>query len=109
MGLGATPAWQSRPSLSLRGGEEEVVGPPRPARTLQGDGVTAPKRDRTLTRWMRVAPFLLAGPISGPLLAGAVFNAREGRPVLATLYAIAFAEVSVLLPYIVACLGLKVL
>jgi hypothetical protein len=58
---------------------------------------------------MRLAPFLLAGPISGPLLAGVVFNAREGRPVLAALYAVAFAEVSFLLPWVVACLGLKLL
>ena len=58
---------------------------------------------------MRLAPFFIAGPISGPLLAGVVFNAREGRPVLATLYAIALVEVSLLLPYVVAYLGLKLL
>lgn len=80
-----------------------------PARTLQGVGMSDPKRDRIPTRWMRVAPFLLAGPISGPLLAGAVLNAREGRIVLAALYAIAFLEVSILLPYVVASLGLRVL
>lgn len=57
----------------------------------------------------RIAPFLLAGPVSGPLLAGVVFNAREGRPVLAGLYAIALVEVSVLLPYVTASLGLKLL
>ncbi len=56
-----------------------------------------------------MAPFLLAGPISGPLLAGAVLNAREGRLVLAALYAVAFLEVSILLPYVVASLGLKAL
>ena len=75
---------------------------------MQRGGVTDPKRDSTLTRWMRLAPFLLAGPISGPLLAGVVFNARAGRPVLAALYAVALVEVSVLLPYVLACLGPKV-
>lgn len=57
----------------------------------------------------RVAPFFLAGPISGPLLAGVVFNAREGRPVLAGLYAIALVEFTFLLPYVTASLGLKLL
>jgi len=51
-----------------------------------------------MKRWARVAPFLLVGPISGPLLAGVVFNFREGRPVLGSLYAIALAEFVVLLP-----------
>lgn len=51
-----------------------------------------------MKRWARVAPFLLIGPISGPLLAGVVFNFREGRPVLGSLYAIALAEFVVLLP-----------
>jgi len=57
----------------------------------------------------RVAPFLLVGPVSGPLLAGVVFNAREGRPVLAGLYAIALVEFTFLLPYVTASLGLKLL
>jgi hypothetical protein len=56
--------------------------------------------------WMghlkRVAPFLLIGPISGPLLAGVVFNLREGRPVLATLYGAALAEYVILLPTLTA-------
>ena len=33
-----------------------------------------------MKRWARVAPFLVFGPISGPLMAGVVFNFREGRP-----------------------------
>jgi hypothetical protein len=45
---------------------------------------------------MRVAPFLVLGPISGPLLAGVVLNIRDGRPVLAAMYAVLFAELSVL-------------
>lgn len=60
-----------------------------------------------MIRWKRLAPFLLLGPISGPLLAGVVFNFREGRPVLAGLYAIALLEFVVLLPVVVAQLGLN--
>lgn len=62
-----------------------------------------------MIRWKRLAPFFLLGPISGPLLAGVVFNFREGRPVLAGLYAIALIEFIVLLPLLVAELGLKLL
>jgi len=62
-----------------------------------------------LVRWKRLAPFFLLGPISGPLAAGVVFNFREGRPVLATLYAVALVELTLLLPVIVATLGLKLL
>lgn len=62
-----------------------------------------------MTRIKRLAPFFLVGPISGPLLAGVVFNFREGRPVLGSLYAIALAEITVLLPVITANLGLKLL
>ncbi len=57
-------------------------------------------------RVKRLAPFFLAGPISGPLLAGVVFNFREGRPVLGSLYAIALTEMFFLLPAITAKLGL---
>ncbi|MGZ3274212.1 MAG: hypothetical protein ACXU82_06990 [Caulobacteraceae bacterium] len=53
----------------------------------------------------RVAPFLLIGPISGPLLAGVIFNFREGRPVLGSLYAIALAEFVVLLPLLTVHFG----
>jgi hypothetical protein len=60
-------------------------------------------------RVKRLAPFFLAGPISGPLLAGVVFNFREGRPVLGTLYAIALTEIVVLLPMITAKLALPLL
>ena len=60
-------------------------------------------------RLKRLAPFLLAGPISGPLLAGVVFNFREGRPVLGSLYAIALAEIVIFLPLITAKLGLGLL
>lgn len=63
----------------------------------------------TMSRIKRLAPFFLVGPISGPLLAGVVFNFRGGRPVLGTMYAIALAEYTFLLPYLVADLGLKAL
>jgi hypothetical protein len=64
---------------------------------------------QVLVRLKRLAPYLLVGPVSGPLLAGVVFNAREGRPVLAGLYAIALVEFTLLLPYVIASLGLKLL
>ncbi|HZZ89954.1 MAG TPA: hypothetical protein VFE13_16625 [Caulobacteraceae bacterium] len=60
-------------------------------------------------RVKRLAPFFLVGPISGPLLAGVVLNLKNGRPVLASLYAIALAEVTICLPLITAKLGLNVL
>jgi hypothetical protein len=62
-----------------------------------------------MSRLRRLAPFFLVGPISGPLLAGVVFNFRDGRPVLASLYAIALVEYAILLPTIVAHLGMKLL
>ena len=70
----------------------------------------APTQPRDLkSRLKRIAPFFLIGPISGPLLAGVVFNLREGRPVLAGLYAIALVEFIILLPLVTAQLGLKLL
>ena len=57
----------------------------------------------------RIAPFLLLGPITGPLIAGVVFNFREGRPVLAGLYAVAAVTVTVCLPLITARMGLDVI
>jgi hypothetical protein len=53
-------------------------------------------------RIARLAPFFLLGPISGPLLAGVVFNFRGGRPVLGSLYALALALFLALLPLIAA-------
>ena len=60
-------------------------------------------------RFKRLAPFFLAGPISGPLLAGVVLNFRQGRPVLGSLYAILLTELTIYLPLITAKLGLAVL
>jgi hypothetical protein len=42
-------------------------------------------------RFARLAPFLVLGPVSGPLTAGIVLNLRAGRPVLAALYGVALA------------------
>jgi len=66
-------------------------------------GISLPPRVK------RLAPFFLAGPISGPLLAGVVLNFKEGRPVLGSLYAIALAEITVFLPLITAKLGLALI
>ncbi len=60
-----------------------------------------------MSRFKRLAPFFLIGPISGPLLAGVVFNFRGGRPILAGLYAIALVQYTFLLPALVAKFGLK--
>lgn len=60
-----------------------------------------------MSRFKRLAPFFLVGPISGPLLAGVVFNVRGGRPILAGLYVVALVEYTFLLPVLVAKLGLK--
>ena len=60
-----------------------------------------------MSRFKRLAPYFLVGPISGPLLAGVVINFRGGRPVLAALYAIALVQYAILLPVLVAKLGLK--
>jgi hypothetical protein len=57
-------------------------------------------------RVLRLAPFFVLGPISGPLTAGVVLNLRGGRPVLASLYGLALglwlvaapAELAHLLP-----------
>lgn len=58
---------------------------------------------------IRVAPFLIAGPISGPFMAGVYYNWREGRPVLASLYAIAVLEAVVLAPWLIGTLTVRLL
>ena len=58
---------------------------------------------------IRVAPFLIAGPISGPFMAGVYYNWREGRPVLASLYAVAALEAVVLAPLYLAKLTAAIL
>jgi hypothetical protein len=65
---------------------------------------TAPQaiKGRAAFRWARLAPFFLAGPVSGPLLAGAVFNFRSGRPFVGTLYCVALGLFTLLLPLVAA-------
>jgi hypothetical protein len=58
-----------------------------------------------MSRFRRLAPYFVVGPISGPLLAGAVINYRAGRRVLASLYATALLEYAILLPLLVAHFG----
>lgn len=60
-----------------------------------------------MSRFKRLAPYFIVGPISGPLLAGVVINFREGRPVLGALYAIALVQYGLLLPSVTAQLGLR--
>jgi hypothetical protein len=60
-------------------------------------------------RFKRLAPFLLVGPISGPLLAGVVWNFRDGKPVLASLYGVALVEFVFLLPAVTGKLGLNLI
>jgi len=55
----------------------------------------------------KVGPFWLVGPISGPLMAGMVFNWREGRRLRSAIYGAALLQYSFLLPFVVAKLGLK--
>jgi len=61
-----------------------------------------------MSRLKRLAPYFLIGPVSGPLLAGVVHNVQGGRPVLAVLYGIALAEYAVLLPTVIAKVGLSI-
>ena len=62
-----------------------------------------------VSRFKRLVPYFLIGPISGPLCAGIVINFRGGRPVLATLYVIALVQYALLLPLMAAKLGLDLL
>jgi hypothetical protein len=64
---------------------------------------------KALSRFKKIAPFLLLGPISGLLVAGAVYNFRDGRPVIAGLYGLALIAFTILLPYVVAVLGLRLI
>lgn len=60
-----------------------------------------------MSRLKRLAPYFLIGPISGPLVAGVVINLRDGRPFLASLYGVLLVQYIVLLPTLVAKLGLS--
>lgn len=58
---------------------------------------------------IRVAPFLIAGPITGPFLAGVYYNWREGRRFLASLYAVAAVEAVIMLPWLLGALTARLL
>jgi hypothetical protein len=64
---------------------------------------------KALSRFKKVAPYLLFGPISGLLIYGAVHSFRDGRPVIASLYGAALVAFSIGLPYAVGFLGLKLI
>jgi hypothetical protein len=60
-------------------------------------------------RFKRLAPFFLLGPISGPLTAGVVLNARRGNYILAGMYAVLLVETFFVLPLMTAKLGLDLI
>jgi hypothetical protein len=60
-----------------------------------------------MSRFRRLAPYFLLGPLTGPCVAGVVINLQRGNRVLAGLYAIAALETVFLLPPIVVALGVK--
>jgi hypothetical protein len=57
--------------------------------------------------WKRIVPFLVLGPISGPLTAAITFNVQEGRPFLASLYGILLLLYIFLLPTLAVSMGIK--
>lgn len=59
-----------------------------------------------MSKFRRLAPYFLIGPISGPLVAGVVINWRGGRPVLAGMYSVALAQYLILLPMLATHYGL---
>ena len=91
-------------SCSVRGARRYSI-----RRTSRADAIPrVPGHAATLSsRLRRIAPYFLIGPISGPLLAGVVINFREGRPVLASLYAIALVQYVILLPAVLTRMGLN--
>ncbi len=58
-----------------------------------------------MPRLRRLAPYLLLGPVSGPLVAAAVFHWNGRRPFLATLYVVAVVEFYLLMPAIASFVG----
>lgn len=55
-----------------------------------------------VARVARLAPYLILGPVSGPLTAGVVVNWRGGRPFLASMYGFLLASWLLLAPLEVA-------
>jgi len=64
---------------------------------------------KSLSRFKKIAPYLLFGPISGLLIYGAVYNFRDGRPIIASLYGAALVAFSIGLPYLVAIMGWRLI
>ena len=71
--------------------------------------VDQPPAPKALSRFKKIAPYLLFGPISGLLIYGAVYNFRDGRPIIAGLYGVALVAFSIGLPYVVAVMGWRLL
>jgi len=64
---------------------------------------------KRFARLGKYAPFLLMGPVSGPLAAAMIHHFRQGKPVRAGLYGAALVAFTLLLPYVTAKLGLRLL
>jgi hypothetical protein len=60
-----------------------------------------------MVTWKRFAPFLVLGPISGPLAAAITFNFQQGRPFLASLYGILLVLYIIGLPALAISMGIK--
>jgi hypothetical protein len=60
-----------------------------------------------MSRFRRLAPYFLLGPLTGPFVAGVVINIQRGNHVLAGLYGVAVLETVFLLPPTVVALGIK--
>jgi hypothetical protein len=71
--------------------------------------VDQPLAPKALSRFKTIAPYLLLGPISGLLVYGAVYNFRDGRPIIAGLYGVALVAFSIGLPYVVAVMGWRLI
>jgi hypothetical protein len=54
-----------------------------------------------------LAPYMLLGPISGPLTAASVYYFRKGEPVMGALYVFVTLQVFFLLPILLAKLTIK--
>ena len=65
---------------------------------------TAPPARSFKQTVLRLAPFMLLGPITGPLVAGVVLNLKDRRPVLAGLYAVLLIELTLAAPLLAAVL-----
>jgi hypothetical protein len=65
-------------------------------------------RSRVVMQLLKyLAPYMLLGPISGPLTAASVHYFRKGEPVMGALYVFVTLQVFFLLPIFLAELTLK--